>query len=72
MIIFRVSYELYGWSVRMSPHMSTPFRTRELAVREAHALARALQAHGQRAEVIVDPEAPAQLVGAAVEMPSAA
>lgn len=54
MITFRVAKEPCGWAVQMDQHMTTPFRTLDLAVREANALAGALRAHGQLTEVIVD------------------
>ncbi len=56
MISFRVAKEQFGWAVQMDQRMTTPFRSRELAVREAEVLANGLRAHGQLAEVIVDSE----------------
>lgn len=50
--------------------MTTPFRTRDLAIREAQALAGSLRAHGQPAEVVIQGEekyrAPAEAAVAAV------
>lgn len=69
MITFRVVKEQYGWSVRMDDCMTTPFRTRELAIREAECLARELHAHGQRAAVLVE-EAAAQDVPRACMAPA--
>lgn len=54
MITFRVVKEQYGWAVRMNDCVTTPFRSRELAIREADCLARELRAHGQRAVIEVD------------------
>jgi hypothetical protein len=54
MITFRVAKEQFGWAVQMDQRMTTPFRTRDLAVREAQMLAGALRAHGQLAEVVID------------------
>lgn len=56
MITFRVAKEQFGWAVRMDRHMTTPFRTRDLAIREAQALAGSLRAHGQPAEVVIQGE----------------
>lgn len=54
MITFRVAKEPFGWAVQMDQRMTTPFRTRDLAIREAQALAGALRAHGQPAQVLID------------------
>ncbi len=59
MITFRVAKEQFGWAVQMDQHMTTPFRTRELAVREAKALAGSLHAHGQPAVVVIQGDEPA-------------
>lgn len=53
MVTFRVAKEQFGWAVQTDQHMTTPFRTRDLAVREAQALAGSLRAHGQPAEVVI-------------------
>lgn len=73
MITFRVAKETYGWAVQMDQHMTTPFRTRELAINEANLLAGSLRAHGQLAEVVVDHESlgrdavPAHIASAAIK-----
>jgi hypothetical protein len=68
MITFNVVKEQHGWAVRMGAGMTTPFRSRDLAVREANCLADAIRCHGACAEVIVDNsdpnEPPRRLVGA--------
>jgi hypothetical protein len=61
MFTFKVVKEVHGWSVRMEERMTTPFWSRDLAVREANCLADAIRRHGERAEVIVegvDPKEP--------------
>ena len=65
MITFRVVKEEHGWAVRMGERMTTPFRSRDPAIREAHCLADALRDHGERTEVIIegaDPAAPLKRV----------
>ena len=69
MITFRVAKEQFGWAVQMDRHMTTPFRTRELAVREAQALAGSLHAHGQPAEVVIQGD---ELVAPAMRVSGAA
>jgi hypothetical protein len=54
MITFNVVKDQHGWIIRMGEGMTTPFRSRELAVREANCLANAIRCHGACAEVIVD------------------
>ena len=68
MITFNVVKERHGWAVRTGEAMTTPFWSRELAVREANCLADAIRCHGACAEVIVDGgdrnEMPKKLAGA--------
>ena len=59
MITFNVVKEKHGWSIRLGEGMTTPFRSRDLAVREANCLADALGCHGQRTEVVVESHDPA-------------
>jgi hypothetical protein len=54
MIIFNVVKEEYGWAVRMGEGMTTPFRSRAVAIREAGNLAQAIHRHGELAQVIVE------------------
>jgi hypothetical protein len=67
-LTFSVVKEQHGWSVRMGERMTTPFWSRDLAIREANCLADAIRRHGECAEVIVegaDPdEAPRTIKGA--------
>ena len=73
MITFRVAREQFGWAVQMDQRMTTPFRTRDLAVREAEALAGSLRAHGQPAEVVIQGDElvapPMRASGAASALP---
>ena len=54
MFTFNVVREPHGWAVRMGERMTMPFRSRDVAVREANRLADALRGHGESTEVIVD------------------
>jgi len=54
MITFNVVKELHGWAIRMGEGMTTPFWSRDLAVREANCLADAIRRHGECAEVIIE------------------
>ena len=54
MITFNVVKEQNGWAVRMGERMTTPFRSRDLAIQEANCLAEAIRCHGECAEVIVE------------------
>ncbi len=59
MITFNVVEEQHGWAVRMGQRMTTPFRSKSLAVSEANRLADGIRRHGQTIEVIVEgPDAP--------------
>lgn len=61
MITFNVVKEPCGWAIRMDERMTTPFWSRDLAIREANALADAIRCHGECAEVVieaVEPELP--------------
>jgi hypothetical protein len=61
MITFDVVKEEHGWAIRMGECMTTPFWSRELAIREANCLADAIRSHGECAEVFVegaDPDEP--------------
>jgi hypothetical protein len=61
MITFDVVKEEHGWAIRMGERMTTPFWSRDLAIREANCLADAIRGHGECAEVFVegaDPDEP--------------
>jgi hypothetical protein len=53
-IVFSVVKERYGWSVRMGDRMTTPFWSRDVAVREANILAQAIRRHGELAQVSLE------------------
>ena len=54
MITFKVVKEQHGWAIRMGEGVTTPFWSRDSAVREAHCLAGAIRCHGERTEVIIE------------------
>jgi hypothetical protein len=54
MITFNVIKEQYGWAIRTASGMTTPFRTRDAALREAECLANSIRGHGQCVEIIVE------------------
>jgi len=54
MITFNVVKDKHGWAIRMGDAMSTPFRTRELAIQEAGCLADSIRRHGEWAEVVIE------------------
>ncbi|MBC7670740.1 MAG: hypothetical protein H7236_20260 [Gemmatimonadaceae bacterium] len=61
MITFNVVKEKHGWAVRLGEGMTTPFWSKDLAVREAKCLADAIGGHGEHTEVVVeciDPDEP--------------
>jgi hypothetical protein len=53
MITFSVVKEPHGWAIRMGDRMTTPYWSRDFAVREANCLADAIRRHGEPTEVIV-------------------
>ncbi len=60
-ITFNVVKEEHGWAIRIGERMTTPFWSKEVAIREANCLAAAIRCHGECAEVIieeVDPNEP--------------
>ena len=61
MITFNAVKEQHGWAIRMDKRMMTPFWSRDLAIREANCLARAIRCHGECAEVIVEDAVPIRL-----------
>lgn len=65
MITFNVVKETHGWAIRLDDHMTTPFWSRDLAIREAACLADAIRGHGECAEVIIessDPNEPPKII----------
>jgi hypothetical protein len=54
MIRFDVVKETHGWSIRMGERMTTPFWSKEQAVRQAKVLAEAIRRHGELTEVVVE------------------
>jgi hypothetical protein len=54
MITFNVVKEQHGWAIRMGRGMTTPFWSRELAIREANCLADSIRCHGECTEVIIE------------------
>ena len=54
MITFKVVKEQHGWAIRMGEGVTTPFWSRDSAIREAHCLAAAIRCHGERTEVIIE------------------
>ena len=63
MITFNVVKDRHGWTVRMEDRMTTPFWSKDVAVRQANRLAAAIRRHGEGTEVIVegaDSEAPSK------------
>jgi len=61
MITFNVVKERHGWAIRMGERMTMPFRSRDLAVREASRLADAIRCHGECTEVFVEGAEPNEL-----------
>ena len=54
MFTFTVVEEKHGWAVRVGDSMKTPFRSRAIAIREAHNLAQALRGHGELTQVVIE------------------
>lgn len=54
MITFNVVKEPFGWAVKMGQSMTTPFRSRDLAIQEANCLANAIRSHGEQIEVFIE------------------
>jgi hypothetical protein len=51
---FRVVKDPNGWAVRLGEGMTTPFRTRSLAVQQARRLSDSLRRHGEVVEVVIE------------------
>ncbi len=58
MITFRVVRESHGWAVCTGDRMTTLFRSRDLAIREANCLAEDIRCHGESVEVIIEEAEP--------------
>ncbi len=54
MITFNVVKEEHGWAIQIGERMTTPFRSRDVAIREANCLADAIRCHGACAKVIIE------------------
>jgi hypothetical protein len=54
MITFKVIKERFGWALRTGEGMTSHFRLKSVAEREANRLAAAIRQHGVHAEVIID------------------
>jgi len=57
MIRLRVAKDEYGWSIRIGEQMTSPFRRREVAIREANRLAAEIRTRGGQAETVVEDDA---------------
>ncbi len=69
MIVFNVVKEKYGWAVRMGDRMTTPFWSRDLAIREANCLADSIRGHGESAQVVVEEVETSGMAAATVDNP---
>ena len=54
MLTFNVVKEPYGWAIRMGERMSTPYRSRLSAIRDAQGMAEAIRRQGGCIEVVVE------------------
>ena len=50
----RVVRDPFGWTVCLGAGMTSPFRTRAGAIREAECLCQQLRAHGEAAEIVIE------------------
>jgi hypothetical protein len=50
----RVVRDPFGWTVCLGAGMTSPFRTRAGAIREAECLCQQLRAHGETAEILIE------------------
>jgi hypothetical protein len=57
MIRLRVAKDEYGWSIQIGEQMTSPFRRREVAIREANRLAADIRTRGGQVETVVEDEA---------------
>ena len=54
MITFKVVKQANGWAVQMGRQMTTPYRLKQSAIREANNMAQAIGRHGECAEVVIE------------------
>ncbi|HEY2660014.1 MAG TPA: hypothetical protein VGI79_09855 [Caulobacteraceae bacterium] len=71
MIVFNVVKEKHGWAVRMGDRMTTPFWSRDLAIREANTLADSIRSHGEFAQVIIQDPETSEVATSRLETPTA-
>ena len=62
MLTFNVVREPYGWAIRMGDRMSTPYRSRLSAIRDAHGLAGAIRRQGGCTQVVVEDDEPSRIL----------
>jgi hypothetical protein len=65
MFTFNVIKEQNGWTIQMGGHMTAPFRSRDMAIREAKRMADAICCYGEITEVTVeaaDPNEPVKRI----------
>ena len=58
MFTFNVVKDPNGFSIQMGGHMTAPFRSLDMAIREASRLADAICCHGETTEVTVEGDDP--------------
>lgn len=58
MLTFNVVSEPHGWGVHVDQRMTSHFRSRDVALRQAHLLAAAIRRHGVRVVVVESDIAP--------------
>jgi hypothetical protein len=56
MIGIKVGREEYGWAIRIGECMTSPFWSRDLAIRDATALANAIRGHGEQVSLVAEQE----------------
>jgi hypothetical protein len=60
MLTFKVVSQPHGWAIQMDGRMTTPFWSKDVAIREANCLADAIRCHGQPTEVVIQSSALAE------------
>lgn len=58
MVTFNVVKEQFGWSIQTGKHMTAPYRSRDMAIREAKRLADAICCYGEITEVTIEGSEP--------------
>jgi len=56
MIRLSVVKDENGWSVRLGDRMESPFRRRDMAIREAQRIAASIRSHGEQVELLIEGE----------------